>query len=130
MTAQDILITQRTNLLSQLSDNETLLEAVGISFSSGPGPIGEPGVDGEAGPRCHPGADGEPGPPGNTNYLHNLGQFGVPSPHSVTQIQVTQMRWEYLVGSEIMEYVEIWHNGQRLAASTRSIGITGACGPS
>lgn len=51
---------------------------------------------------------------------------GIPSPHSVTQIQVTQLRWEYLIGCQIMERVEIWHNGQRLATNDRSIGVTGA----
>lgn len=73
------------------------------------------------------GKDGTPGPPGEWRQPVDP-RIGIPSPHSVTQIQVTQLRWEYLAGSEIMEHVEIWNNGQRIATSDRSIGITGACG--
>ena len=82
-----------------------------------------------AGPHCDPGHDGEPGPSGDPGYMAAPPNVGIPSPHSVTQIQVTQLRWEYLIGCQIMERIEIWHEGQRLAASARSIGVTGGCGP-
>lgn len=80
-----------------------------------------------ASPHGPAGLNGTPGPPGEWRQPVDP-RIGIPSPHSVTQIQVTQLRWEYLVGHEIMEHVEIWHIGQRLAATDRSIGVCGEWG--
>ncbi len=53
----------------------------------------------------------------------------MPSPDTVTTVQVIQLHWEFIAGSEIREHLEWWLNGQRIGSQERGIGVTGADGP-
>ena len=71
------------------------------------------------------GLKGDKGPPGPRGCIESAVGVGVPSPQSVTQIQATLLLWEYIAGSEIMERLEVWHDGRRIATGERSIGVIG-----
>ncbi len=71
---------------------------------------------------------GTPGPAGHNGPIGPPG-VGVPSPDTVTTVQVIQLHWEFIAGSEIREHLEWWLNGQRIGSQERGIGVTGADGP-
>lgn len=82
-----------------------------MSWSGDPGPVGPPGEPGL-------GPVGPVGPPGP-----------ITSPQSVETIEVIKLQWEYLIGSQVMNRVEIWHNGYCIASRDYSVGLVGATGP-